>query len=54
MNDFTKEELQELNSMMHRHMHACIDAKRANILHVKIQSMIDAYCEHEDVDLTHE
>ena len=47
MNEFTKEELEELNSMIHRYMYACIDVTRTNILHKKIQSMIDNYCEHE-------
>lgn len=47
MHDFTKEELEELNAMLHRHMHDAIDKRRANILHNKIQSMIDNYCEHD-------
>ena len=34
--------------MMHRHMHACIDVRRDNLLHKKIQSMIGNYHEHEN------
>lgn len=48
MNEFTKEELEELNSMIHRYMYACIDVTRTNILHKKIQSMIDNYCDHPE------
>lgn len=47
MNDFTKEELEELNQILHRNAWQAIDARRLNLLHKKLQSMIENYCEHE-------
>lgn len=46
MNDFTKEELQILMYGIHR----CVDENNQHIyapLYIKIQSMIDNYCDHE-------
>lgn len=43
MNDFTKEELEELNHILHRNAWQAIDVRRMNLLHKKIQYMIDNY-----------
>lgn len=50
MNDFTKEELEELDAMLNRHMFDAINKRIANILHKKLQYMIDNYCEPMNKD----
>lgn len=52
MNDFTKEELQEISDLIHFDIaeYGQQSSKSVNILiplACKIQSMIDNYCEHE-------
>lgn len=44
MNDFTKHELNFISEMMIKYHHT--DLTRSNNLFIKIQSMIDDYCEH--------
>lgn len=45
MNDFTKDELQQLYALSLVHENKCISPLRT-----KIQSMIDNYCEHDCKD----
>lgn len=49
MNDFTKEELEELRASRCYHLDDSFPAD--DKLFMKIQSMIDSYCEHESDDL---
>lgn len=46
MNDFTKEELKEIQECLPFSCNRKLGF--ANKLHDKIQSMIDGYCEHEN------
>lgn len=49
MNDFTKEELEQLLDCCYGGMHDDHPVEDYKLrLQVKIQSMIDNYCEHED------
>mgnify|MGYP001579063669 CR=1 FL=1 len=41
MNDFTKDELEEIKGSLHR------DVFSSNTISNKIQSLIDNYCEHK-------
>jgi hypothetical protein len=51
MNDFTKEELEELMHCVYAYRDLCDEDVKENLkdnLCDKIQSLIDNYCEHED------
>ena len=48
MNDFTKEELEELKSCVHWKISAGQQNSLSRLLIGKIQSMIDSYCEHRE------
>lgn len=51
MNDFTKEELSLIaNGVFYFNFHCKLDKEnhnQLNKLHLKIQSMIESYCEHK-------
>ena len=51
MNDFTKEELKELTQIISHYRGLTDDMSQVYLpLYKKIQSMIDNYCEVEDID----
>lgn len=56
MNDFTKDELEELHGgigWMYSEQTGCVDDDIENnwlLLRDKIQSLIDNYCDHENLD----
>ena len=57
MNDFTKEELQRLEYALDNFIPTIcndeIENKTIDVL-IKIQSMIDSYCEHESIKIEEE
>ncbi len=53
MNDFTKEELKELNNGLGWAISEGGDCNLTHLLRDKLQNMIDNYCEHEWINATY-